>query len=76
MVLIVLAGTARIAGQAAMVMLAARSYPDEIRTTGVGWTLIAGFVDATKSPAFVAIPLGRGWIPCPYHADSRHSCAA
>jgi AAHS family 4-hydroxybenzoate transporter-like MFS transporter len=63
MVMIVLAGTAWIAGQAAMVMLVARSYPDEIRTTGVGWTLTAGFVDATVSPAFVAIPLGRDWIP-------------
>jgi MFS family permease len=36
MVTIVLAGTAWIAGQAAMVTLVARSYPDEIRATGVG----------------------------------------
>jgi MFS transporter, AAHS family, 4-hydroxybenzoate transporter len=63
MVMIVLAGTAWIAGQAAMVMLVARSYPDEIRTTGVGWTLTAGFVGAMVSPAIVAIPLGRGWTP-------------
>ena len=55
MVMIVLAGTAWIAGQAAMVMLVARSYPDEIRTTGVGWTLTAGFVGAMVSPAIVAI---------------------
>ena len=37
MVTIVLAGTAWIAGQAAMLMLVARSYPDEIRTT-IGMT--------------------------------------
>ena len=63
MVTIVLAGTAWIAGQAAMVMLVARSYPDEIRTTGVGWTLTAGFVGAMVSPAIVAIPFGLGWTP-------------
>jgi AAHS family 4-hydroxybenzoate transporter-like MFS transporter len=61
MVTIVSAGTAWISGQAAM--LVARSYPDEIRTTGVGWTLTAGFVGAMVSPAIVAIPLGRGWTP-------------
>jgi AAHS family 4-hydroxybenzoate transporter-like MFS transporter len=63
MVTIVVAGTAWIAGQAAMIMLVARSYPDEIRTTGVGWTLTAGFVGAMISPAVVAIPLGHGWTP-------------
>ena len=46
-----------------MVMLVARSYPDEIRTTGVGWTLTAGFVGAMVSPAIVAIPFGLGWTP-------------
>ena len=63
MVTIVVAGTAWIAGQAAMVMLVARSYPDEIRTTGVGWTLTAGHAGAVISPAIVAIPLGHGWTP-------------
>lgn len=63
MIAIVLAGTAWIAGQAALVMLVARSYPNEIRTTGVGWMLTAGFVGAMVSPAIVAIPLGRGWTP-------------
>ena len=63
MVTIVLAGSAWIGGQAAMLMLAARSYPDEIRTTGVGWTLAAGHVGAMISPAIVAIPLGHGWTP-------------
>jgi hypothetical protein len=42
MVMIVSAGTAWIAGQASMVMLVARSYPDEIRTMGVRWTLTTG----------------------------------
>jgi AAHS family 4-hydroxybenzoate transporter-like MFS transporter len=63
MVTIVLAGTAWIAGQAAMLMLVARSYPDEIRTTGVGWTLAAGHIGAMASAAVVAIPLGHGWTP-------------
>ena len=63
MVTIVLAGTAWIAGQAAMLMLVSRSYPDEIRTTGVGWTLTAGHIGAMLSPAIVAIPLGHGWTP-------------
>ena len=63
MVTIVLAGTAWIAGHAAMVMLVARRYPDEIRTTRGGWTLTAGFVGAIVSPAIVAIPLGRGRTP-------------
>ena len=42
MVIIVSAGAAWIAGQASMVMLVARSYPDEIRTMGVKWTLTTG----------------------------------
>jgi AAHS family 4-hydroxybenzoate transporter-like MFS transporter len=63
MVTIVLAGTAWIGGQAAMLMLVAQSYPDEIRTTGVGWTLAAGHVGGVISPAIVAIPLGHGWTP-------------
>jgi AAHS family 4-hydroxybenzoate transporter-like MFS transporter len=63
MVTIVLAGTAWIGGQAAMLMLVAQSYPDEIRTTGVGWTLAAGHLGAVISPAIVAIPLGHGWTP-------------
>ena len=74
MVTIVLAGAAWIAGQAAMLMLVARSYPDEIRTTGVGWTLTAGHIGAMVSPAIVAIPLGHGWTPARYHADFRHPC--
>jgi hypothetical protein len=41
----------------------ARSYPDEIRTTGVGWTLAAGHIGAMASAAVVAIPLGHGWTP-------------
>jgi MFS transporter, AAHS family, 4-hydroxybenzoate transporter len=63
MVTIVLAGTAWIGGQAAMLMLVARSYHDEVRTTGVGWTLAAGHAGAMISPAIVAIPLGHGWTP-------------
>jgi MFS transporter, AAHS family, 4-hydroxybenzoate transporter len=63
MVTIVVAGTAWIGGQAAMLMLVAQSYPDEIRTTGVGWTLAAGHLGAVISPALVAIPLGHGWTP-------------
>jgi AAHS family 4-hydroxybenzoate transporter-like MFS transporter len=63
MAMIVFAGAVWIAGQAAMLMLVARSYPDEIRATGVGWTLTAGHVAAMVSPALVAIPLGRGWTP-------------
>jgi hypothetical protein len=41
-------------------MLVVRSYPDEIRTTGVGWSLTAGHVGAIVSPAVVAIPLAHG----------------
>jgi MFS transporter, AAHS family, 4-hydroxybenzoate transporter len=46
-----------------MLMLVAQSYPDEIRTTGVGWTLAAGHLGAVISPAIVAIPLGHDWTP-------------
>jgi AAHS family 4-hydroxybenzoate transporter-like MFS transporter len=58
---IFLAGATWLAGQAAMVVFVAESYPAPIRTTSVGWTLTVGRIGAIVSPTVVALPLSWGW---------------
>lgn len=61
MVAIFLAGGGWIAGQAAIVVLVAGSYPAEVRSIVVGWTLTVGRIGAIVSPLVVSVPLNAGW---------------